>query len=172
MSTRAGAWLSRNVDRARRLIGWFERPADVWLAARMACWACTLPVLKFVVPLPALARLLAARPKGEPWSVHQREQVVTMARWLCRPGPSSSPRRCLERSLLAYRYLGRAGAYPTLIVGVRREGAAVQGHVWVTLDDVPVGESPASLDRFVPLVAFSATGAAEPLRREPACVPA
>jgi hypothetical protein len=48
---------------------------------------------------------------------------------------------CLERSLVAYRFLGRAGASPQLVIGVARDERGVRGHAWVTVDGRPIGES-------------------------------
>ncbi len=62
---------------------------------------------------------------------------------------------CLERSLVAYRYLAPIGAYPQLTLGLQREEGCVVGHAWVRLAGEPQGESPASLSKFSELVSFT-----------------
>jgi hypothetical protein len=39
--------------------------------------------------------------------------------------------RCLPRSLLLYRWLGRAGAPVRLCIGVRRQPSGLRAHAWV-----------------------------------------
>ena len=133
-----------------------KRPADVWLAARMAAWAAVLPVLKFALPLPRLVRLVAARPSRR---ARDRERERKVARVAARIyGSSVVPMgdNCLERSLVTYRYLTRLNADPKLVVGVRRDGD-LRGHVWVTIDGEPVHDSREYVERFVPLTTFAPT---------------
>jgi hypothetical protein len=64
----------------------------------------------------------------------------------------------LERSLVLYRYLGRSGARPELVVGVGKRDESVAGHVWVVLDGEALYETPTSLSEFAPIVSFDAEG--------------
>ena len=43
-------------------------------------------------------------------------------------------RNCLQRSLVTYRLLARAGADVSAVLGIRREGLALAGHAWIQLD--------------------------------------
>jgi hypothetical protein len=78
--------------------------------------------------------------------------------------PRRAPANCYERSLAAYRLLGKAGARPELRIGVRRPGAGrLDGHVWVILDGQPVAETSAFIEQFTPILRVDADGCFEPL---------
>lgn len=63
------------------------------------------------------------------------------------------PRPCLRRALALYRHLLRLGQDPELWVGLRRAGSSgPQGHAWVRLEGRILGESPARLAAFAPLL--------------------
>jgi hypothetical protein len=79
-----------------------------------------------------------------------------------RPRPARD--NCLERSLVTYRFLGRLGAGPELVVGVGSEGEATVGHVWVTVDGRPVHDEPQSLDAYETVVVFDSDGRRSELR--------
>ena len=76
-------------------------------------------------------------------------------------GPRGNPRldNCLDRSLIAYRFLSKAGAAPELVVGVAKPGEEVRGHAWVRLDGVALRETDESLDGFEELASFGGAGA-------------
>jgi hypothetical protein len=82
------------------------------------------------------------------------ERIVELARLTCRPRLLSSRDNCLDRSLLAYRYLLASGARPALAVGVSRADATILGHAWILIDGQPLGESHASLEPFTEIVRF------------------
>jgi Transglutaminase-like superfamily len=146
--------LQRRLQLARRHIA---SPSDAVLLARMAGWAAALPLLKYVMPLQRLVRLLAAGGDGE--RAPAREQkVADLARVLYRSPAAVVRDNCLERSLVAYRYLSRANANPELVVAMTGEGSALLGHVWVTIDGEPLYDSPEQLAEFVPMVVFDASG--------------
>lgn len=136
-------------------------PRDAWLALRMLAWSLVLPLLKYVVPLPLLARLMWSRRGGEPqpW---REERVAALAARIARRRPLPNRDNCLERSLLIYRFLSRLNAEPRLIAGVRRGDAGVIGHVWVTVGGEPVGESLAALEQYAPIAVFGAAGVRDP----------
>jgi hypothetical protein len=67
-------------------------------------------------------------------------------------------RDCLQRSLLLYRVLSRAGAAPTLVIGFRRINGGILGHAWVVVDNQPVIEE-AELLQYSPAFGFGARGA-------------
>lgn len=47
---------------------------------------------------------------------------------------------CLRRSLVLYALLRRRGGSPTLWLGVRRHGAGVAAHAWITCQGLPPDE--------------------------------
>jgi hypothetical protein len=55
---------------------------------------------------------------------------------------------CLCRAMALQWMLSRRGILPVLKLGVLHAGSGVQGHAWVELDGVPLGEDPAILTRF------------------------
>jgi hypothetical protein len=130
-------------------------PAGAWLLLRMLAWRLALPVLKRLVPLPRLVRLAAGRRGTSPFTP---AQVVSASHRLFRErAPSSGD--CLERSLLTYRFLLRAGAAAELVCGVRQGDSTVVGHAWVAVAGAPVDELPEALAAYSTLVAFDASGA-------------
>jgi hypothetical protein len=68
-------------------------------------------------------------------------------------------RDCLQRSLLLYRVLSRAGADPTLMVGFLRRNGRIRGHAWVTVDGNPVIEPGPNVVHFSPALGFGPRGA-------------
>jgi hypothetical protein len=167
-----GAVLQRKIRRLRWYAG---SPADVCLTARMLGWALVLPVLKFAVPLPRLVRFVWAGPRGTTPRCSEREaRIVALAQRVYRPGPRPDQGRCLQRSLLLYRFLSENSAAPRLVIGVSRTAGRVEGHAWVLVDDAPVGEPPGVAGGFVPFAVFGHAGAlfAAPDAVAPSAVPA
>jgi hypothetical protein len=139
-----------------------ERPRDVLLILRMLCWGVALRILKHNVTLPRLVRLARWRKdhRHDPGGPDDREKIVTLARWACRPMWSVRG-SCLERSLVTYRYLSATNVNPSLVIGMAprsEEVDLVHGHAWVEVDGQPVGESAASLSDFHPVMTFDAAG--------------
>jgi hypothetical protein len=124
----------------------------------MAGWAAALPLLKYVVPLQRLVRLLAAADGDGERAPAREQKVADLARVLYRSPAAVVRDNCLERSLVAYRYLSRANANPELVVAMASEGSALLGHVWVRVDGEPLYDSPEKLAEFVPMVVFDASG--------------
>jgi hypothetical protein len=148
--------------RAHRLAWAFwhvlSRPADLVVLIRMAAWPLALPMLKRRLPLPALARLMWAQPRTGPRDLERERRTSALARRLYRFRIVARDDNCLERSLLTYRFLARLNANPQLVAGVRMGDEGVLGHVWVTVDGEPVGESADALEIFSPVVVFGAGG--------------
>jgi hypothetical protein len=146
------------IGRTRLLRSQVRGPADALLVLRMAGWRAALPVLKWALPLPRLVRLMA-RPRARAERAPERERrIASLAHGLSGPRGVATLDNCLERSLVIYRYLGRAGARPELVVGVGKDESAVTGHVWVLLEGETLFETPASLSEFSPIVSFDADG--------------
>ena len=133
-------------------------PRDVFLLLRMSGWAALLPVLKLALPLPRLVALMAS-PRPRSRSRAREYRIAELAQLLYRRRERDVEDTCLERSLVTYRYLGRVGADPSLVVAFGREQRDVIGHVWVTVDGTAVHDPADSLERYVPLLAFRADGA-------------
>jgi hypothetical protein len=119
-------WLARTQTAAD-----FARLAPIFLALRLA---------KRLVPIERLARW-SWRDSRSPVRDQTAEQrvissVVRLGALAGRP-----ERDCIERSLLLYRELSRAGADPRLVVGFRSEGGHVKGHAWVEADGVAIAET-------------------------------
>jgi hypothetical protein len=126
------------------------------LAVRMAFWALVLPILKRVVPLQRLVRTMQDGGHGSRDCAYER-QIVVLSSLLARRPPRFRA-NCLERSLLAYRFLARANADPRLVVGVRSGENGIMGHAWVTVDGEPIHDSPASVLGFSEVVEFAPEG--------------
>lgn len=124
--------------------------------------------MKRVVPVRSLAQLMHRTPHRRSRDPILEDQIITFARWGARLVRWDVGGNCLERGLIAYRYLGAAGAEPTLVVGLEREGGGtLTGHAWVVLDGRPAGEAPGALDRYTPVFAFGPDGALTPLPARP-----
>ena len=142
---------------ARNFRDCIHSPADLWLAARMAAWAAVLPALKHTVPLPRLVKLVRATPRRSSRKPDVEQRIVALAWWLHAP-LALLDRGCMQRSLLVYRFLGAAGAQPHLALGVRKEGAAVRAHAWVSVDGAPAGDSRNEIAPFATMLMFGPDG--------------
>ncbi|MGH3050965.1 MAG: lasso peptide biosynthesis B2 protein, partial [Gaiellaceae bacterium] len=114
-----------------------RRLTTIWLAARMMAWSFALPVLKRMVPLPKLARLMSASRSVARDTIRERQAIV-WARRVDRLRPRRFRGNCLERSLLAYRFLGMTGSNPRLVVGFESGARGIAGHAWVVVDGTPL----------------------------------
>lgn len=153
--------MSLRVHRARlaRLSETIRTPHLVSLAIRMTGWSLVLPLLKYALSVEKLVHLMA-HPRREPGEVRVDEtsRILQVAWWASRVQAWRFPSNCLERSLVAYRFLGRAGADPQLVMGIRRGPLGIEGHVWVELDNRPVLESSETVEEFDPVLVFGASG--------------
>jgi Transglutaminase-like superfamily len=131
-------------------------PADGWLAARMLAWRAILPALKHLLPLRRLVRLMDAGPARGERRAGRAQRVVAVADRVFDGGRSGDD--CLELSLVTYRYLTAAGADPRLVIAIRNDGAAAHGHAWVTVEGVPVHDSPSRLEEFASVITFESGG--------------
>jgi hypothetical protein len=128
----------------------FSSWSNVLLALKMTGWTLALPVAKRLLPFERLARGMWRDGSRERRREHE-PFLIRLASRLTRFSGSN----CLERSLILYRYLGRAGAEPTLVLGVGRGDRQRRlGHAWVVVDGVPLIDSQADLAAYEPVVAF------------------
>ena len=143
---------------ARRVLA---RRDERGLMVRMVGWRLLVSTLKHVVPL---RRLVAIAGGGTPAGARAgrlpaQARIVELARLACRPRLLGSNENCLDRSLIAYRYLRAAGASPALVIGVGQDQGAVRGHAWLTIgNDEEGGEPHRAHEDFKELVRFAADG--------------
>jgi hypothetical protein len=135
---------------------------DAHLLLRVLGWRLALPILKHAVPVRTLAGWMSAAPDTSPGSSAQRRRVEALRQMLTHGGRVVMSGNCLERSLVLYRFLGEAGAEPTLVMGVNKAGGMVGGHAWIELDGEPIEETPQ--ETFAPVVVFGGRG--EPRRAD------
>jgi Uncharacterised nucleotidyltransferase/Transglutaminase-like superfamily len=114
-------------------------------SARLGGIAQTLPVLlrarrliRQAPPLETLVSAFAVSPAVDARpSIRTRDAIALGVRWtLWLFGPRVNP--CVPRSLVLLELLSRAGFAVRFRSGVRRNGAAIEGHAWVEVDDFPL----------------------------------
>ena len=133
-----------------------REPAAGWLVIRMLAWRTVLPVLERVVPLRTLVRIMAPRSRVRDDRKGEAHRIVYLAERVF--DIRNSCQNCLERSMVTYRYLSKTGVDPELVIAFRKGAAPVLGHAWVTVDGMPMHDSPGALEEFEPLVTFSSAG--------------
>ncbi len=121
-------------------------------------WAGVLRPLKHLVPLPRLVALVRPRAASHAGRVETVRQLDAYMRQRSGPRFHRVPHNCLERSLAGYRLLLRAGASPSVVIGIRPGASGIDGHVWVVLDGRPFGEDAAALEGFTRVASFDADG--------------
>ncbi len=144
----------------RSLRAGLRSPVRAWLAVRMLGWALVLPLLTRRVPLDRLVSVMCmgAGRRGTPGAAVTAADVAGIARWAHRFARGARGDNCLQRSLLVYRQLAAIGVEPVLRIGARPGGERLEGHVWVTVEDVPVHDQPEDLAGYVTLTAYGPVG--------------
>jgi hypothetical protein len=112
--------------------------------------------LKHVIPLRRLARWAWCPPAGPRDREAERRLVADVLRLSNLIGLSD--RDCLQRSLLLYRLLSRAGADPNLSIGFRQMNGRLLGHAWVVVDNRAIIESELNLCHFSAVLSFNSAG--------------
>jgi hypothetical protein len=128
------------------------------LLVRMLVWRLFLPALKRRLPIGRLVMVMRPGARHVAAPVPPPERVVELARLACRPRLLVWRENCLERSLIAYRYLLATGARPSLALGIGHEHAATIGHAWITIEGAPVGEAGDPLARFREVISYDPEG--------------
>jgi len=131
---------------------------DVVLVVRILAWTAAMPILKRVVPVRTLGRALRLRSTVSHRDHNRERRIVAFARWAARLVRLNDDGNCLERGLVAFRYLRQDGANPTLVFGVSRTDSSFMGHAWVVVDGRPVGERESTLASYTPIFAIGADG--------------
>jgi transglutaminase superfamily protein len=131
-----------------------RRLRSVWLGARMLAWTTAIRLMRRR-PLPRLVQFV--RPEAAGSSAHDRDpqRVLALAQLTSRLVSRRPETMCLVRSLVAYRYLCRAGLAPELRIGLAPDHA---GHAWLLLDGAVVSDDPAELARYTPILAIASDG--------------
>src|SRR5437763_1247565 len=135
-------------------------PSLIFLATRMLAWALLLPFLKRIRPLPDVVRIMHRRPSGKFFINYCQQDVIAVAGRIYR----SAQGKCLEKSLLLYRYLLATGNDPKLAVGFRKMDRQWMGHSWVIVGNCPIDEPAAALKDFSRLLIFNSDGAIEVMK--------
>ena len=124
--------------------------------ARLFTAYIVLALLKYLVPLKLLVRWVWCPPVGLRNNEAERWLTATVFRLSRLTGLPD--RDCLQRSLLLYHVLSRAGADPTLVIGFQRVDGQIRGHAWVVVDGCALLESESDLVRFSPALLFGSQG--------------
>lgn len=113
--------------------------ADLAVLARIVALWPAAAVLKRVLPLPRLARFFDAAPGNRSIDPARAARLID---GILRRAYRHRPGFCVERSLILFRLLRRAGQPVRLCFGVRRHGGGITGHAWVARlgDDTPIAE--------------------------------
>lgn len=114
-------------------------------------------LLKHVVPVASLARFAwreTTTVQGEDRQRLAVARVVKVRKFLRR-----WDRDCVQTSLLIYRELSGIGADPMLAIGFRRSEGRLDGHAWVIVGGVAVGDTAPSDLKFTPTCFFGRSGA-------------
>jgi len=128
------------------------------MVTRMIGWRLALPLLKRRLPLPRLVGLMWEGDPAADLSAERCRRIAELTTVVFRSDHRDRPGNCLDRSLVAYRYLSAEGAEPELLVGLRRGDGLLKGHAWVTVKGMPVEESPEPLEHFSRVVSFHGDG--------------
>jgi hypothetical protein len=126
------------------------------IVARLLPAYVLLGLIKHLVPLNWLARWVWCPPTGQRDREVER-RLASSVLWLSQM-VGLPDRDCLQRSLLLYRVLSRAGAEPKLVVGFDRINGRILGHTWVIVDGHTVIEPETDLLRFSPTFSFGTRG--------------
>lgn len=149
------AALQSSRRRLRTFRAHVRSPSDALLAVRLFGWRLALAPLKRTVPVAKLVRLMARSPGRPP---EDTRRIVELVDWVYAPRRPADLDNCLDRSLVLYRFLSRSESGRRLVLGIRQESGALEGHAWVTVGDRAIGATPASGGDFVPLATFDAEG--------------
>ena len=153
------------------VLSYVTSPSDAVAVINVLAWTLTLPVLKFALPLPTLVRLVCFQAPSGRESRARANQIITLIDRLYRVGALKRGGSCLERSLLAFRFLARTHPGSRLMIGAREINGHWLGHAWVTVDDRAADESLVPPGAFCPIVAFDASGMPQPLEGETCRIP-
>lgn len=127
---------------------------DAILLPQMLYWTARLRRSKRKLTLAELvhaaARPVSATPDPRSWP-----HILRLARWSSELLGGSRD-GCVERALVAYRFLRGAGARPVVVAGVRTQASAWEGHAWIEMDGRPPPEMAADAEGFEAMMRLGA----------------
>lgn len=125
-----------------------------WLLLQVAAVVSWIRVRLRGESLPAvLTRLAPAALSGAPDPARFDDLVYYLDRWLQRY-PYNAKGNCFPRSLALYWFATRSGYPVSFHCGVRKDGAGLDGHAWLTLDRQPFHEPGQHWQRFTVTYSF------------------
>ena len=135
----------------------FSAAMDV---VRLIVWLNLLGIAKRLLPLRTLIRWAAG-----PRVAKDRRDIPTIAGRVLRAGRFAGmpDRDCLQRSLVLFRELSRAGVPAELFVGFRQT-TTLEGHAWIAVEGRLVADEQSAIDTFVPALRVSCRGGVEHLQ--------
>ena len=110
-----------------------------------------------------LKRLDPGALSGKPDSARFEDLVYYVDRWF-QLFPYNAKGNCFPRSLALYWFAKRSGCPVSFHCGVRKDGAGLDGHAWLTLDRQPFHEPGQHWQRFTVTYSFPSE---QPVNREP-----
>ena len=152
----------RLVRTGRRVLG---MRGERLLVVRALAWRLVLPFLKRTLAIDRLVALMRAHAPAQRRLPNRPERIAQIAALVCRPRLLRSQDNCLERSLIAYRYLFAIGAGPELVIGIRRADGGIAGHAWLALEGRPVGEPADMVQKFTEVISFTGAGTLRRVRQ-------
>lgn len=113
------------------------RARKLFLLIRMAGWVALVTAAARLVPLPRALGLTEPRRRGV--ASRDPHEIARLLRRILVFDPT-----CWKRAAVLRRYLLLSGIETTVVFGVRRDGAKVEGHAWLERDGAPYleGEPP------------------------------
>jgi hypothetical protein len=133
-----------------------RRLASALVVGRLLPIYLAFAALKHLLPLRVLARLAWRAPR-EVRDIEAERRVVGRIIPTARLA-GRADRDCLQRSLLIYHALSKAGADPVLVVGFSKSERRLRGHAWVVTDGRVVAESAEHVSQFEEVFQFGAGG--------------
>jgi hypothetical protein len=135
----------------------FRRPMGTGLRIlRLIPAYLVFAVAKHLVSLPKLARMAWQQPCGVPDGDVTKQVIAAVVRMRkLLPTPDGD---CLQKSLLLYRELSRAGADPVLVVGFRHGTTSLEGHAWIEIAGAAVADGAHDAGAFVPVLRLGPRG--------------
>ena len=130
--------IAQSLSRNLRAVGSLQKE-ERGLAFRVGLTACVLPILARILSLPRLLTFLDTQPIREDDRDPARilslvERVLARNIGPLQPG-------CYRRSLLGFRELRRSGFPARVFFGIRENGDALDGHAWIEVEGLPLGET-------------------------------
>ena len=119
------------------MMRWSRKYWAVLRAGLVLAWIRV--ALRFHTLPTILTRLHPGRQAGARARGQFEDIVYYVDRWL-RLFPYNAKGNCFPRSLALYWFARRAGYQVAFRCGVRKEGAGLDGHAWLTLDRLPFHE--------------------------------